>query len=442
MSARPPLRRDLRLILLDGVMFSAMVGLGETYLAPFTLALGFNEVLVGLVSTVPMVAGGLLQLAAPSLVRLARSIRAWTASWVALQALAFAPLIAAAALGRADPWVVFLAASIYWGAGMASAPAWNAWMILLIPARVRSRYFARRQSASQFGVLGGLIGGGLLLELCRQLEQRMLGFTLLFSAALLFRLVSARLLMAHSLPFGHARPAPLSIRTIVRVALASDRRDMVLCLALVSAAVYLGGPFLTPYQLVKCQMHYGGFMAQLAVFIVVKMIAYRVLGRFVRRLDLKLLLALGGAGVTPLPLLWLVSTSPVYFASVQVLSGVSWAAFELGTLLSFLDVADERERSCLLVAYNALNSLAIAAASLVGGLALEVGGHDWESYAALFVACAVARAIALVAVLYRARHAAISMMPAIRTIAVRPWGGGVVTAVLATLGRRRRDDEG
>ena len=42
----PTLRRDLRLIVLDGVAFSVMVGLGETYLAPFALALGLSEVLV------------------------------------------------------------------------------------------------------------------------------------------------------------------------------------------------------------------------------------------------------------------------------------------------------------------------------------------------------------------------------------------------------------
>ena len=47
-------RGNLAKSLWDGVFFSLMVGLGETYLPAFALALGHGEVLAGLVATVPM----------------------------------------------------------------------------------------------------------------------------------------------------------------------------------------------------------------------------------------------------------------------------------------------------------------------------------------------------------------------------------------------------
>jgi MFS family permease len=439
----PPLRRDLRLSLTDAVFFSVMVGVGETYLTPFALAIGMGEVSAGLVATLPMVAGGALQLVAPSALRLARSYRAWTVAWVALQALAFVPLIAAAWAGGAPAALVFAAASLYWGAGMAAAPAWNAWMSALIPVRIRSRYFARRQGAAQLGIVVGLLGGGAVLALAQRSGAGLAGFAALFVVALICRAVSAGLIAAQSLPPGSPRPTAIDLHDIVRRAYRSPQRNVIVCLVLVTAAVSLGGAFLPPYLLVESGMSYGVYTATLACFFLGKVASYRVLGRISRRLNIRVLLLIGGLGITPLPLLWLVSTDPWFFAACQLLSGVSWAAFELGTILSFLDVPDETERTSLLSAYYALNSLAAALASLLGGALLGAYGAGHTGYLVLFVACAAARLVALVALLYRARNEAVRVIPAIRTLAVRPWGGGVIRPVLATLGLgRERPAEG
>jgi hypothetical protein len=127
-------------------------------------------------------------------------------------------------------------------------------------------------------------------------------------------------------------------------------------------------------------MAYFPFTATLACFFLGKVVSYHLLGRLVRRLDVKLLLLFGGIGIAPLPLLWLVSTDPWFYGAVQVLSGVSWAAFELGTILSFLDVGDEVERTSLMSAYYALNSLAAAGASLIGGAVFAALGSGEAGY--------------------------------------------------------------
>ena len=55
-------RKDLRASLADGASFSVMVGIGETYLAAFVLALGMGEIAAGLISSIPLLAGSVLQL--------------------------------------------------------------------------------------------------------------------------------------------------------------------------------------------------------------------------------------------------------------------------------------------------------------------------------------------------------------------------------------------
>ena len=60
-SSPTQIRRDLRAILMDGASFSVMVGSGETYLAPFVLAVGLGEVQAGFIASLPPLAGAVLQ---------------------------------------------------------------------------------------------------------------------------------------------------------------------------------------------------------------------------------------------------------------------------------------------------------------------------------------------------------------------------------------------
>ncbi len=71
MSEQAParLRRDWNAIIGDGVAFSIMVGLGETFLPAFVLAAGLSAVAAGWIATLPMLVGALFQLLTPFAVR-------------------------------------------------------------------------------------------------------------------------------------------------------------------------------------------------------------------------------------------------------------------------------------------------------------------------------------------------------------------------------------
>src|SRR5258705_11555452 len=103
-----------------------MVGLGETYIPAFALALGFGSVTAGLVTSVPLLAGALLQTLAPLGVRRFGSHRRWVVACVSLQASCYLPLAAAAMAGHASAVVLFGVASVYWGASLAAGPALGA----------------------------------------------------------------------------------------------------------------------------------------------------------------------------------------------------------------------------------------------------------------------------------------------------------------------------
>lgn len=429
------LRRDLALVRADGVAFSLMVGLGETYLAAFALALGNSDVAAGLLSALPMLAGGVLQLIAPAAMHRVASYRAWVMLWAGLQAASFVPLVAAAWLGAAPVALLFACAFLYWGAGLATAPAWNAWMAQIIPSRIRSRYFGARQSAAQLGVLVGLVAGGLLLH---QAGGEARGFALLFAAAFACRAFSISVLARQSLPPGGRRPQGARARDLLRTAWSSRSRGVVLSILICNAAVNLASPFFTPYLLVHSHLRYGEYMTLLAANFLGKIAIYPLLGRIARRAGVRQLLAVGAIGIAPLPLLWTVSPSVSYLFCVQGLAGMFWAAFELGILLSFLDVPDDRERTALLATYHFLNTGAVATASLIGGTTLAALGQDRDAYLWIFGASSVGRAIGLALLLARARRGMVEEIPALRILAVRPWGEAIIRPVVATFGLARR----
>ena len=149
-TARPSqLRRDLRAMLGDGVASSVMVGVGEAYLPAFALALGHGDVTAGLVATVPMLAGALLQLASPAAVGVLDSHRRWIVLCAGLQALCFVPLVIAALAYQMDLAMLFLVASVYWGLGMSTVPAWTTWATSRVPSRRRRRERAARDPSDR-----------------------------------------------------------------------------------------------------------------------------------------------------------------------------------------------------------------------------------------------------------------------------------------------------
>jgi MFS family permease len=329
-------RSDLTFSVVDSVAFSVMVGIGETYLAAFVLALGLADVAAGLIATAPMLAGGILQLASPWAVRRLASHRLWVVLCSYTQAAALLLLMGAAVVGPSVGAWVFLPASLYWAAGLAAGPAWNTWIEELVPRPIRARFMARRSRLSQFGLLFGFVAGALLLQHASRPSQPALIFAVLFGVAAAGRFVSAVFLSWHSEPAPRedsTRAAGLR-RTLSTIHRHHGSRLVVYLLA-VQTAVYLSAPYFTPYMLRKLEMSYVHYMVLIASAFLGRVIALPWLGRFAQRYGAHRLLWLGGVGITPMAAGWLVSDAFWFLMLLQFTCGIVWGAYELAMCLSF-----------------------------------------------------------------------------------------------------------
>lgn len=434
------LRRDLRAINADGAAFGFMVGVGETYLPAFALAVGMGQVEAGLIGALPLLAGAVIQLVAPIGVGWVGSMRRWVVGCAVIQALSFVPLIAAGLAGRIPPWALYLIAALYWGSGMSTGTVWSTWVSQLVPLPLRAPFFARRSRATQAMLLLGLAGGGVTLHAVGHGGLELIAFATLFGAAMLSRLVSAAFLWSQS-----ESPRPIDEHVMIRPSelLRRSRHSadgrLLVYLLMVQIAAQLAAPYFTPFMLEQLHFDYVTYMLLIATSFVAKALVLPLLGELATRTSARRLLWIGGVGIVPLSALWIASDSVPYLVAIQVLAGVAWAAHELATFLLFFETIRDEERTGMLTTFNLLNAVALVTGATLGGIVLTQFGEVRDAYFIVFGLSALGRAATLI-LLARVVADRVHAPPmGVRVVAARPAEGSIDAPLLPTI-RNGADD--
>jgi MFS family permease len=401
---RSGLRRDLVIGTIDAIAYSVMVGCGEMYLGAFVLALGLGPVVAGLVVSVPLLIGAVVQCVAPLAVRRLGGRRRFVVLCAAIQAVALVPLAWWAVAGHAAPWQLITAASLYWSAGMASAPPWTSWTATLVPPRVRTAYFAQRNRLGQAAVLVAFVAGGLVLRAEAERGRTLQGFEDLFLGAAVARLVSAVCLWGCREPRRQWRErngatGPLSIRGRIAAGLrdlaTGQAGPLVAFLCCFTFGLQFAGPYFTPYMLEALGFSYGQFLAVFGAGFLVMALLLPAIGRLGSRLGPRRLLVVASLAVVPLSLLWLPSVDVRWLVVVQFIAGTCWAAYELAVTLLLFELVGDRDRSGVISVYTLGVAVATVAGAACGGLLLRWLGENREAYAAVFVGSCLLRAATL-----------------------------------------------
>lgn len=392
------MRRDLRAIHAEGSAAALMVGVGESYLPAFVLAMGMGQVAAGLITTIPLMAGAVLQMVSPVAIRMLKSHRRWVILCAAIQAVSLLPMCAAAIVGELPVWAMFALAAVYWGAGMGTSAAWSTWVDTLIHERMRAPYFSRRTRFNQLATLTGFVVGGVSLQIGAAYDERLWAFSLLLFLAAACRFASTALLAIQSEPqqFSDTHLDVSMGEFVRRFRQAGDGRLLMYLLG-VQAAAQIAGPYFTPYMLGPMNLPYATYVTLIAVSFAAKAMALPALGELARRFGSRRLLWIGGVGIVPISGLWLISNSFPFLVFVQVLAGITWAAYELAMFLLFFEAIRPDERTSMLTNFNFANSVATAAGSLLGGGILAFYGKQPEIYLLLFAMSSAARGLTLFA---------------------------------------------
>ena len=417
----PSLRDSLRLIIVAWLFGSAWMNLASgAAFTRYAKLLNVSPFGFGLLAAIPFL-GAAVQL--PTSLYLERHggrkpVFIWTCTlhrflWVLIGALPWL-------LPEAWQWhgllaLIFLSTVL---ANVAS-PAWMAWMADVIPARIRGRFNARR---IQFGQSVGLVLSllaGVALDWPDESQKTVLRHIIsgMFVLAGVLGMVDILLFLRVPDPKPVHHHPTLSLGELVRQPLRNPAFRVFLGYsALMTFATGFVGQFVWLYVFDEVGM--SNMRANLLLITVptlVSMGVYPFWGRLVDRFGSKPTLLLAGLIIINGANSWILVTRDTWIPGYLVVltAVVAWPGMELAGFNLLLRLTDSGNRMRASSAVVAINSLAVAIAGtlsgLAGGLVAQWLGPHWRvtvlgwpvtSHGVLFLASAGLRALALVCVLF------------------------------------------
>lgn len=377
-SSDPRVEQSLQHSVRDGVAYSVMSGVGETYFAAYALFLGATAAQVSLLAAVPPLFGAIIQLLAAWLERRVGSRRALIVGGALMQAFTWFPILWLPYFFPAHAIPIMVSCIVlYYGWIGLGAPLWSSMMGELVPSRKRGRFFGGRTQLMSMSSFVALIVGGLALEFFEVRDDARLGFIIIFTIA-----AAARLYSAYQLACMYEPEAPVSAAPRPSLLPRWRRKHDAQFLrfsSFISAtnfAVSIAGPFFTVYMLRDLGFSYLQFTAATAATVIMQFMFLRAWGRLADNFGNRAVMVATGLLVPIVPVLWLISHHFVWILFVQALAGWAWAGFSLAAGNYLYDIVPADRRSSYWATHNFYNSLGTCTGALVGGVLSTVIPHS------------------------------------------------------------------
>lgn len=365
----PQIKKSLQFAVRDGLFFSIMSGVGESYLAAFAIFLKASNPQIALLAALPQLVGAFFQFLSVQLLNYLKSRKKIILYGVIGQALAWLFILSTPLFSerRAVSWLI-ASVIVYSVLGSFANPAWHSLMGDLVRSNQRGRYFGRRNGVMSIAAFASLCFAGLLLHRAEGLGRVGFGFGLLFLIAFMARLISAYCLSRMSEPKYTPRAEDhFSVWQFLRDGRKTNFGRFVLFTALIHFSVHVSGPFISPYLLRDLNFSYLQFMCASAATVLAQFLTLHMWGRFGDQFGNKKVLTITGVLLPVLPLLWLSTTNFYLILAIQIFGGITWAGFSLSMGNFVFDAVSPAKRAQCSAIYNSANAVGIFLGALLGG---------------------------------------------------------------------------
>jgi MFS family permease len=359
--------RALRFSLWDGIFFSAMTALVDTFAVAGAVYLKAPPIAIGLLAGIPLLLGSIGQLVFPMVLNPALGRKHYVIKGTVGQTIA---LFLLALSGWLPPhlrtWAYVAVFAIQGFFGNVVTGFWLAWMSSLVDPAVRGQYFARRNliiSCAQ--LVCGLTAGALAFRQTTETTS-WLFFTCLFVGAGFFRFLSTAMLSRQYEP----RPV---ITVPDRPTPASDEENprgfLIFCLAvaLMQGAVALAGPFFNVWFVRDLHFNYFTLAACTASMVLGTIIALPLWGKLSDRIGHRRVFLITGFMVSSVPLAFMFTGIPWLVCVLNAWSGIAWSGYMLSNynfLLQLTNNKNQGRQTSLAVAFTGISVFFF---SLLGG---------------------------------------------------------------------------
>jgi len=407
------MNKNFFLSYIDAFLFALMVGGGETYFTAYSLSLGHTAIQAGVLASAPMAVGGLIQLLTPLLFNKIKNFKFSILITAVIQSLIFLSLFY---LNHISYPILFVLVSFYWSGFFASSSIWNSWMSMLIRPKDQVSFFSNRSFFTYFGVLLGIVGSGLLIQWDPN------SFKLIIILCFIFRLFSAIAISLHQeegVEFSPMRS--FSIKLLREVSNYPEITKIGIFVLIFKFGVFFSAPFYSPYMLEVLNFSYLKFMLVIAVSFLGRIIAMRVVRKYVNDLRAQKTFFIASFGITITPLLWMYFKDFNSLLFLEVLTGAMWGVFEVLFIIAIFQKLTSQENLYFMISFNFLHSIAVGAGTIAGALSFKYISMDLNPYLFIFGVSAILRGLGLLYFPdFKLKKVKIRLLPFLRPLGVRP----------------------
>jgi MFS family permease len=367
-------KKTLSYSIKDGVAWSVSNALGPSYIAPYALALGANNVQIGLLTYVPTLAANLSQVPTPKLMERTSRKRIVTISSL-IQALMLLPIASVALLfplvgvkSLIAPTLVIILYTVYLLIAYFPNPAWSSWMGDLVLRQERGRFFGRRNAILGIASISAMLLGGIFLSIFSP-GYELFVFEVIFLIAAAAMLVSWYFQTKEYEPrFKYKEEFYFTFSSFVKRMKDNNFGKFTIYVTLILFAQSINGPFLAVYLIKELRFSYFVYVSIILSGSITQVITMGTLGKFSDRYGNLLLLRICGMLVPATAILTLFSPSPIYLLGVQALSGVLWGGFNLASSNYIYDCVTRQRLGICFSYFGALNGVGVFLGATLGSL--------------------------------------------------------------------------
>ncbi len=368
--------KALRISIREGSSAAVASSIGENYVTPFALAMGAQPIHIGLLSSI---SGLFYQLSQPfgSTLMEKQPRRKLVTNFIFIQSLLW---LAISALGfvfikgwfnSSQIYLLIAFYSLLMLIGGIVYPAWFSWMGDIVPEKSRGEYFSRRGRITSTVALIVVLATSFFLDLFKTKGYLLIGFSLLFALAFAFRFASYLMLKKQYCPqFKQKKTDYFSFWAFLKKYDNFGKFAVYQCFF--NFAIMVASPFFAVYMLKDLNFSYSIFTMVNISLTGFMILSLPLIGRLSDKHGNKMLLALANILFIITPLLWLVSSNPIWIIFVpQLIAGVANAATYISYINFTYDAVSPRHRALCISYANILIGNGVFFGALVGGFLIN-----------------------------------------------------------------------
>ncbi len=385
----------------EGIFASAKASFGDRFVSPFAIAINASSSLVALLSAISGLLGPLSQTFGSRLIE-KYSRKEIVLKSVFLESLTWLPLIIISVLFYKGiltnilPLLLLLSFSLYIILTNIGHPAWFSWMGDIVDEKHRGRWFSKRNLITGFVSVILAISASFFLDYTKKNNWIMFGFITLFSLALLSRLTCWRIFKKPYEPEIKLRKGYyFSFWDFIINAPKNNFGKFSLFRAILSFSTSISSPLLVVYLLRNLEFSYAVYMIIILAGTLFSLTVLELWGKLSDKYGNYKILCITSILIPTIPILWILSPSPIYLILMpSLISGISWAGFNLTASNFVYDNVSPQKRGIASSYYNMLNGIGIFLGAGLGALLIKILATNYiEPILLIFIIGGITRMI-------------------------------------------------